>query len=132
MVDRLHGHMAAGDMAAIYNDADPAWQRTVGREQSDKLFRFVHDKMGNPGSSTLVSWFSNENTKTGTVYTWVLNTTFDKGVGTETVMARKSAKGYRLLRYVVQSPLISPGEVPQDLDPRRPPTKPGVTVPVAH
>ncbi|MGA8940668.1 MAG: hypothetical protein WB439_16010 [Acidobacteriaceae bacterium] len=114
-VTSIHVAMGKGDDAAIFNDADVAYQQQVGRKKSDELFSWVRSSLGQPHASTRIGTYASTSTKDGTVLTLNYETTFDKGAGTETFKLHKVGANYLLLGYTVHSPQLKQQDVPQDL-----------------
>jgi hypothetical protein len=46
----MHEQMAKGDLASIYDNADPGFKSAMSREKSDALFSAIARKLGAPTS----------------------------------------------------------------------------------
>jgi hypothetical protein len=111
----LHASMTKGDDAGIFAAADASYQQQVGRQKSDKLFDFVHARLGTPHDSKLTGTYVSSDTKAGQVLTLQYRTVFDKGLGTESIKLHKVGGEYLLLGYYVNSPRMSAKDIPDDL-----------------
>jgi hypothetical protein len=102
----LHEAMKRGDLAGILAAADPAYRQEVGQERSDKLFTLIHDKMGDPVSYTVLNVNKSAYSGQGVKMTLVLDTTFTKGNGQETLVFHKDDGTWKMLGYHCRSSLL--------------------------
>ena len=99
----MHEQMAKGDLAGIYDNADPGYKSAMTREKSDALFSAISRKLGAPtsckaGGTNVVA------TPSGTTITATCETIFSKNAtGVETFNWRKSGDKYRLFGYHINS-----------------------------
>lgn len=101
--EAMHKEMAAGDLAGIYNNADPRYRDAVTREKSDALYAAIARKLGAPLDCKQgnTKFFVGTN---GTMLTSVCATHFAKNAtGTETFTWVKTGDTYKLLRYNINS-----------------------------
>lgn len=117
VVDTLHANMTQSNDQAIFDQSDPAYQYDVGLERSNKLFDFVHSRLGTPHSSFRINTTIKHTTKFGEIDTLVNQTIFDKGSGTETITLHKVNGTLKLIGYYVRSPQMDDNDVPKDLKP---------------
>ncbi|MCT2400637.1 DUF4019 domain-containing protein [Novosphingobium mangrovi (ex Huang et al. 2023)] len=102
-VDQFHAALDAGDWQAVWKRADPELRKATRREQFGRLLKAVHRKLGNVQSSRQVGWNANATTG-GSFVTLTMQTTFEKGVGTEQFVYRKGDGGkLMLVGYDIQS-----------------------------
>ena len=102
LIAGLHQKMAKGDDAGIFAESDPMYQ-TVGRDMSDRLFDKVRDQLGAPQSTELLNQDISTDSTQGRILTLIFSTTFDKGMGWETLRLHKTKGVYRMIGYSVLS-----------------------------
>jgi len=99
----FHQQMAQGDLAAIYNNADENYRRSVTRERSDALFSAIARKLGAPLDCKPGGINVNVNTL-GTTLHSQCETHFSKNAtGEESFIWLKSGGQYRLVSYHISS-----------------------------
>ena len=99
----MHEQMAKGDLAGIYDNADPGYKSEMTREKSDALFSAISRKLGAP-TSCKAGGINVAATTSGTTITATCETNFSKSAtGVETFNWRKSGDKYRLLGYHISS-----------------------------
>lgn len=95
----------AGDDAAIYDTADPAFKASVGKEDFLKLFATLHEKLGKFKSATQTSGSTNTlNGKTTTELEE--DAEFELGKAKETYTFTISEGKATLLNYHIESPTL--------------------------
>jgi hypothetical protein len=107
LIAGLHAKMVRGDDAGIFADSDPSYRQRVGEGKSDAIFKKIHDQLGAPRTATCFSQQMPSDTQLGTVLILSCSTTFDRGIGSEAMMMRKSDSGYRMMTYSLQSSVLS-------------------------
>lgn len=102
-VTRFHKALDTGDWQKLWAAADPEMRKAQDREQFGKLLEAVHRKLGAVRESKQVGWNANSGTG-GTFVTVTMQTTFEKGTGTEQFVYRKRDEGkLALVAYNIQS-----------------------------
>lgn len=104
-VAQFHAALDAGKTQKIWTAADPDLRKATSREQFEKLLDAVRRKLGKVTASEQVGWNANA-TSAGTFLTVTMQTTFEKGSGTEQFVYRKGkGEGARptLVGYHIQS-----------------------------
>jgi len=99
----FHADLDAGNFDAIWNDAGPQMHKAAKKEQLVGLLAAVHRKLGKVKDSKQVGWNSNATTS-GMFTTVTMETTFEKGKGTEQfVYAKGEDDRLALVGYNIQS-----------------------------
>lgn len=102
-VGQFHQGLDAGGWQAIWASADPQLRKTTTRAQFGKLLDAVHGKLGKVKTSQQVGWNA-EATTGGSFVTVTMQTTFERGAGTEQFVFRKGeADKLTLVGYNIQS-----------------------------
>ncbi|VWX51824.1 DUF4019 domain-containing protein [Novosphingobium sp. 9U] len=102
-VGRFHQALDHGDAQRIWDDADPQFRSATPRAQFNRLIAAVHAKLGKVKASKQVGWNANASTS-GTFLTVTMETTFERGTGTEQLLFTKQAdQRPRLAGYNIQS-----------------------------
>jgi hypothetical protein len=102
-VGQFHAALDAGEWQTVWKQADPELRRAGEREKFGKLLEAIHRKLGNVKSSKQVGWNANVTTE-GSFVTLTMQTTFEKGKGTEQFVYRKGDEGkLTLVGYNIQS-----------------------------
>lgn len=102
-VGKFHHALDAGNWQKLWSEADPDLRKASSREQFGKLLGAVHQKLGSVKESKQVGWNANSGTG-GTFVTVTMQTTFQKGAGTEEFVYRKNGEGkLALAGYNIQS-----------------------------
>ena len=99
----MHGQMARGDLAGIYDGADQRYRSAINRDKSDALYSSIVRKLGSPldckpGGTTVMTatW--------GTTIKSVCTTTFSKNAtGVETFVWIKEGDQFYLAGYNINS-----------------------------
>lgn len=102
-VGQFHAALDAGEWQRVWKQATPEFRKAGEREQFGKLLEAIHRKLGNVKSSKQIGW--NANTGTGGSFVKLtMQTTFEKGKGTEQFVYRKGDEGrLALVSYNIQS-----------------------------
>ncbi len=92
-----------GNDAAIFDDADPIYRRSVMREVSDRTFDQVRALLGEPLTTTLNGGDELPSIGSGKVYRMNVLTTFTKGSSVEQIIVHydESRDCFRMLGYEV-------------------------------
>ncbi|MBO9726024.1 MAG: DUF4019 domain-containing protein [Novosphingobium sp.] len=102
-VGKFHQALDAGDLPAIWQQADPALRQGAQRGQLEKVLDAVHRKLGKVKDAKQVGWNANATTG-GTFVTLTYQTTFEHGSGVEQFVYRKGDEGkVTLTGYDIQS-----------------------------
>jgi hypothetical protein len=102
----FHQRLAAGQYAAIYDAAAPAFRARVSRTDSAKYFGAVHDKMGTCKTPVAaLGFFTNANTS-GTTARIRYRLECASGSLEETLVFAVDGDGPRLLGYNANSPVL--------------------------
>lgn len=102
-VARFHQALDRGEVQRIWDDADPQFRKATPRAQFDRLVNAVRAKLGKVKASKQVGWNANAGTS-GTFLTVTMETTFERGTGTEQfVFAKHADQRPRLVGYNIQS-----------------------------
>ena len=102
-VARFHSALDAGQWQSLYAAADPDMRKATTAVQFNQMLSAVHRKLGKVRESKQVGWNANASTD-GSFITVTMQTTFERGSGTEQFVYRKGS-GDRLLLvgYNIQS-----------------------------
>jgi len=102
-VGQFHAALDGGQWKKIWISADPDLRKNTEKAKFEKLLEAVHRKLGGVKDSQQVSL--NVNTGTGgTFVTVIMQTTFEKGTGTEEFVYRRGeGNALALVRYDIQS-----------------------------
>ncbi len=107
VIDRVTEEVAAGRFESVYEEAAEEWRRAATPEQSRDALRQVRDRLGKVVSRTLHAGREREGTSgddsTGHTLTISYQTTFERGIGTETFALVKRGGRWLLARYFVSS-----------------------------
>ncbi|MCJ2185261.1 DUF4019 domain-containing protein [Novosphingobium beihaiensis] len=102
-VGQFHAALDAGQWQKLWSKADPQLHKATTRDRFGKLLEAVHRKLGKVKESKQVGWNTNATTG-GTFLTLTMQTTFEKGTGTEQFVYRKEDEGkLALVGYHIQS-----------------------------
>jgi len=102
-VGKFHQALDAGDLPAIWQQADPALRQGAQRSQLEKVLAAVHRKLGKVKEAKQVGWNANATTG-GTFVTLTYQTVFEHGSGVEQFVYRKGDEGkVSLTGYDIQS-----------------------------
>lgn len=102
-VGKFHQALDAGDLPAIWQQADPALRQGPQRIQLEKVLDAVHRKLGKVKEAKQVGWNANATTG-GTFVTLTYQTVFEHGSGVEQFVYRKGNEGkVTLTGYDIQS-----------------------------
>jgi hypothetical protein len=102
-VDRFHHEMNLGDYDQIYDESTEEFRRAATREDSERLFEKVRDRMGSAGEPKAAGF--HVNWRNGVV--WVdqtFNTQFLKGPAQEYFVWKIEQDQPRLYNYHINSP----------------------------
>ncbi|MDQ3650298.1 MAG: DUF4019 domain-containing protein [Acidobacteriota bacterium] len=108
LIDRVTEAVAAGRFESVYEEAAEEWRRAATPEQSRDALGQVRDRLGKVVSRTLHAGREREGTSsgddsTGHTLTISYQTTFERGIGTETFALVKRDGRWLLARYFVSS-----------------------------
>lgn len=101
-VEKFHERLSARDFAAIYNAADPDFQKAVPKDKIFALFAAINRKLGHLQSTKEINW----NVRTFNLTTMavlVYQSTFADGEATETFTFRVSDGTAKLVGYNIGS-----------------------------
>lgn len=99
----FHRDLDADKLTHIWTTADPEMRKAVQRAEFDRLLSAVHTKLGKVKQTKQVGWNTNATTG-GTYLTATMQTTFEKGSGTEQFVYRKGKDdALTLVRYNIDS-----------------------------
>ncbi|MCJ2177056.1 DUF4019 domain-containing protein [Novosphingobium album (ex Hu et al. 2023)] len=102
-VGQFHAALDAGQWQGLWTNGDPELHKATTRDRFGKLLDAVHRKLGTVRGSKQVGWNA-EATTGGTFLTLTMQTTFEKGTGTEQFVYRKGDGGkLTLMGYDIQS-----------------------------
>lgn len=102
-VDQFHRALDAEQYAAIWKTTGSDMRAATTQDQLTKVLAAVHRKLGRVKDSKQVGWNTNATTG-GTFLTLAMQTTFEKGAGTEQFVYRKiDEKNLQLAGYNIQS-----------------------------
>ena len=102
-VGKFHQALDAGDLRAIWQQADPTLRQGASRASLEKGLDAVHRKLGKVKEARQVGWNANATTG-GTFVTLTYQTTFEHGSGVEQFVYRKGDEGkVALTGYDIQS-----------------------------
>lgn len=102
-VGKFHQALDAGDLRAIWKQADPALRQGAQRTELEKVLDAVHRKLGKVKQTKQVGWNANATTG-GTFVTLTYQTTFERGPGGEQFVYRKGDGGkIALTGYNIES-----------------------------
>jgi hypothetical protein len=90
----------------IYNESSDLWKQSVSLEQSNQVFKTLHDKLGKVESRALHSAAEQQNSGgalQGHVYILSYQTRFERGDGMETFTLVEQNGRWLLARYLVNS-----------------------------
>jgi catalase len=90
----------------IYNESSDLWKQSVSLEQSNQVFKTLHDKLGKVESRALHSAAEQQNSGgalQGHVYILSYQTRFERGNGMETFTLVEQNGRWLLARYLVNS-----------------------------
>ena len=90
----------------IYNESSDLWKQDVSLEQSNQVFKTLHDKLGRVESRALHSAIEQQNSGgalKGHVYILSYQTRFERGEGMETFTLVEQNGRWLLARYLVNS-----------------------------
>lgn len=104
-VDEFHKRFNAKQFDAIYDAADPGWQKVMDRDTSDKFFARVQRKLGDCTTSTNDGY--NYNVTTGGTFVSIhYETTCANGKLAEQFRWRVDGQKTMLLAYNADNPLL--------------------------
>lgn len=102
-VGQFHAALDAGNWQELWSRGDPQLHKATTRDRFGKLLDAVHRKLGKVKESKQVGWNADATTG-GTFLTLTMQTTFEKGTGTEQFVYRKREGGtLTLVGYTIQS-----------------------------
>ncbi|MBT0671258.1 DUF4019 domain-containing protein [Novosphingobium profundi] len=102
-IGTFHADLAAGSYDRIWMTADPDLRQSSSKADFEKLLQAVHDKLGAVKETKQTGWNTNATTG-GTYLTAVMQTTFEKGTGTEQFTYRKGKDDtVTLVNYAIDS-----------------------------
>ncbi len=102
-VGKFHQALDAGELRAIWKQADPALRQGAQRAALEKVLDAVHRKLGKVKQTKQVGWNANATTE-GTFVTLTYQTTFERGSGAEQFVYRKGDGGkIALTGYNIES-----------------------------
>jgi hypothetical protein len=101
-VDAFHRQLDAGAFQAIWKDGDDILRQNASEAQFGQLLSAVHKKLGKVVRSERAGWNVNYGTG-GTIVTVTMNTTFERGTGTETLMFHAQGERLDLAGYAISS-----------------------------
>jgi len=90
----------------IYNESSDLWKQDVSLEQSNQVFKTLHDKLGKVENRSLHSATEQQNSGgalRGHVYILSYQTRFERGDGMETFTLVEQNGRWLLARYLVNS-----------------------------
>ena len=90
----------------IYNESSDLWKQDVSLEQSNQVFKTLHEKLGRVESRALHSATEQQNSGgalKGHVYILSYQTRFERGEGMETFTLVEQNGRWLLARYLVNS-----------------------------
>ncbi len=90
----------------IYNESSDLWKQDVSLEQSNQVFKTLHDKLGKVESRSLHSAAEQQNSGgalKGHVFILTYQTRFERGDGMETFTLVEQNGRWLLARYLVNS-----------------------------
>ena len=90
----------------IYNESSDLWKQDVSLEQSNQVFKTLHDKLGKVENRSLHSATEQQNSGgalKGHVYILSYQTRFERGDGMETFTLVEQNGRWLLARYLVNS-----------------------------
>ena len=90
----------------IYNESSDLWKQDVSLEQSNQVFKTLHDKLGKVETRSLHSATEQQNSGgalKGHVYILSYQTRFERGDGMETFTLVEQNGRWLLARYLVNS-----------------------------
>ena len=90
----------------IYNESSDLWKQDVSLEQSNQVFKTLHDKLGKVENRALHSATEQQNSGgalKGHVYILSYQTRFERGDGMETFTLVEQNGRWLLARYLVNS-----------------------------
>ncbi|WP_313434286.1 DUF4019 domain-containing protein [Novosphingobium sp.] len=102
-VGKFHRALDAGDLRAIWRQADPALRQGAQRAELEKVLDAVHRKLGRVEQARQVGWNANATTD-GSFVTLTYQTAFERGSGLEQFVYRKGDGGrIALTGYSIES-----------------------------
>lgn len=102
-VARFHQALDRGEVQRLWDEADPQFRNATQRAQFDRLIAAVRTKLGKVKASKQIGWNANSSTS-GSYLTVTMETTFQRGAGTEEFVFTKHAdQRPRLAGYNIQS-----------------------------
>ena len=102
-VSEFHAALDADKWQGLWSGGDPQLRKTTTRDRFGKLLDAVHRKLGKVRESKQIGWNA-EAAAGGTFLTLTMQTTFEKGSGTEQFVYRKGdGSKLTLVSYTIQS-----------------------------
>ncbi len=102
-IGMFHQELAAGKFERIWTSADPQLRKSTREADFEKLLGAVRGKLGAVRQTKQVGWNTNATTS-GTYLTATMQTTFEKGTGTERFTFRKGKdETVTLVDYAIDS-----------------------------
>lgn len=102
-VAQFHKALDSENYEVIWKTASPGMRKASSQEQLTKLLEAVHRKLGKVKESKQVGWNSNTTTE-GSFVTVTMQTTFERGAGTEAITFIKGDDDrLSLVGYNIQS-----------------------------
>lgn len=98
----FHKLLDAENYGEIWRDSTPEMQEASGAAELTKFLGAVHRKLGKVVRSRQVGWNTNVNTS-GSFAQVQMETTFERGTGTETFVYRKVGEEMKLQGYNINS-----------------------------
>ena len=102
-VERFHAALNRGDSVQIWDAADQQLRTSTPRAQFERFTGAIRKKLGNVVATKQVGWNANATTG-GTFLTLTMETTFERGTGTEQFVYHKVGEhDLKLVGYNIQS-----------------------------
>ena len=101
-VDAFHAELDSGQFDAIWDQASTELTGTAKKEQFETLLAAIHRKLGNVKSSERTEWKAEANLDGKFVFVR-MQTSFEKGSGTEQFVFRNKDERLSLAGYHIES-----------------------------